>query len=208
MANVTVIPATRNFHTGIRKDAVVQKKTAGYARVSTDSEEQQTSYEAQVDYYTNYIKGRDDWEFVEVYTDDGITGTTVNRPAFQRTMQMILCGEVNSLIVTELSRLSRNQSFANNLIEVTLPSFKVRLFSLSATNTPADENLAMFFNLFNEYFPRMTSQKINTVIQMKAEVGTRIASIPPYGYQKDPEDKYKFPTAYFLFKQGISLSFP
>lgn len=54
----------------------------------------------------------------------------------------------------------------------------------------------------------MTSQKINTVIQMKAEVGTRIASIPPYGYQKDPEDKYKFPTAYFLFKQGISLSFP
>ena len=128
-------------------------------------------------------------------------------------MQMILCGEVNSLIVTDLSRLSRNQSFANNLIEVTLPSFKVRLFSLSegydnATNTPADENLAMFFNLFNEYFPRMTSQKINTVIQMKAEVGTRIASIPPYGYQKDPEDKYKFPTAYFLFKQGISLSFP
>ena len=86
---------------------------AGYARVSTDHDDQFSSYAAQVDYYTNYIKGRDDWEFVEVYTDDGITGTTVNRPAFQRTMQMILCGEVNSLIVTDLSRLSRNQSFAN-----------------------------------------------------------------------------------------------
>lgn len=56
MANVTVIPATRNFHTGIRKDAVVQKKTAGYARVSTDSEEQQTSYEAQVVLYQLHQK--------------------------------------------------------------------------------------------------------------------------------------------------------
>ena len=53
MANVTVIPATRNLHTGIRNDAVAKRKTAGYARVSTDSEEQLTSYEAQVDYYTN-----------------------------------------------------------------------------------------------------------------------------------------------------------
>ena len=180
-------------------------KVAAYARVSTDKDDQINSLTNQREYFESYIKSKGDWEFVEVYTDDGITGTTVNRPAFQRTMQIILCGELNSLIVTDLSRLSRNQSFANNLIEVTLPSFKVRLFSLSegydnATNTPADENLAMFFNLFNEYFPRMTSQKINTVIQMKAEVGTRIASIPPYGYQKDPEDKYKFPTAYFLFK--------
>ena len=69
MANVTVIPATRNLHTGIRNDAVAKRKTAGYARVSTDSEEQLTSYEAQVDYYTNYIKSRPEWEFVNVYTE-------------------------------------------------------------------------------------------------------------------------------------------
>ncbi len=69
MANVTVIPATRNLHTGVRNDAVVKRKTAGYARVSTDSEEQLTSYEAQVDYYTNYIKSRPEWEFVNVYTE-------------------------------------------------------------------------------------------------------------------------------------------
>lgn len=49
-----------------------KRRTAGYARVSTDSEEQQTSYEAQVDYYTNYIKAREDWEFVEVYTEANI----------------------------------------------------------------------------------------------------------------------------------------
>lgn len=47
---------------------------AAYARVSTDHEEQQSSYEAQVDYYTQYIRERDDWEFVAVYADEGITG--------------------------------------------------------------------------------------------------------------------------------------
>ena len=53
-----------------------KRKVAAYARVSTDQEEQLTSYEAQVDYYTNYIKSRDDWEFVDVYTDEGISGTS------------------------------------------------------------------------------------------------------------------------------------
>ena len=53
--NVTVIPATLNLHTGIPKSSNKKRKVAGYARVSTDSDEQFTSYEAQVDYYTNYI---------------------------------------------------------------------------------------------------------------------------------------------------------
>lgn len=103
---ITTIPATLTRFTATPINQQKKRRVAGYARVSTDHDDQFSSYAAQVDYYTNYIKGRDDWEFVEVYTDDGITGTTVNRPAFQRTMQMILCGEVNSLIVTELSRLS------------------------------------------------------------------------------------------------------
>ena len=46
-----------------------KRKVAAYARVSTDSDEQFTSYEAQIDYYTQYIKARDDWEFIQVYTD-------------------------------------------------------------------------------------------------------------------------------------------
>ena len=66
MANVTVIPATRNIHTGVREDAAAKGKTVGYARVHTDSEEQLTSYEAQVDHYTNYIKSRPKWGFVNV----------------------------------------------------------------------------------------------------------------------------------------------
>ena len=67
--NVTMIPATLNLHTGTPKSANVKRRVAGYARVSTDSDEQFTSYTAQVDYYTSYIKRNPDWEFVDVYTD-------------------------------------------------------------------------------------------------------------------------------------------
>ena len=66
---VTTIPATISLFTAAPINGKQKRRTAGYARVSTDSDEQFTSYEAQVDYYTNYIKSRDDWEFVEVYTD-------------------------------------------------------------------------------------------------------------------------------------------
>ena len=64
--NITVIPATQCIHTGAPLQAPPQKRVAGYARVSTGSEEQLTSYEAQVDYYTNYIRSRPDWLFVDV----------------------------------------------------------------------------------------------------------------------------------------------
>ena len=69
---VKTIPATISRFTATPINAQKKRRVAGYARVSTDSDEQFTSYEAQVDYYTNYTKSRDDWEFVEVYTDEGI----------------------------------------------------------------------------------------------------------------------------------------
>ena len=69
MARVTTIPATISRFTAAPINEKKKRRTAAYARVSTDSEEQLTSYAAQVDYYTNYIRGRDDWEFVAVYTD-------------------------------------------------------------------------------------------------------------------------------------------
>jgi len=78
---ITMIPATKNRFTALPTASVARRKVAGYARVSTDSEEQQTSYEAQVDYYTNYIQSREDWEFVGVYTDvDAPYGQNANRP--------------------------------------------------------------------------------------------------------------------------------
>ena len=81
---ITMIPQTINPQTRTAMDTRTKRKVAGYARVSTDYEEQITSYEAQVDYYTNYIQSRDDWEFVKVYTDAGISATnTRHREGFQ-----------------------------------------------------------------------------------------------------------------------------
>ena len=79
--NVTVIPATFNPQTRRPLKQVTRRRVAGYARVSTDSDEQFTSYEAQVDYYTKYIKERPDWDFVFVYTDvDAPYGQNTKRP--------------------------------------------------------------------------------------------------------------------------------
>ncbi len=109
MPNVTVIPATRNLHTGVRNDAVAKRKTAGYARVSTDSEEQLTSYEAQVDYYTNYIKSRPEWEFINVYTDEGISATdTRHRSGFNQMVQDALDGKIDLIVTKSVSCFARN----------------------------------------------------------------------------------------------------
>ena len=69
MRKITVIPQTRNVFSAAPISSVAKRKVAGYARVSTDSDEQFTSYEAQVEYYTNYIKSNPRWEFVGVYTE-------------------------------------------------------------------------------------------------------------------------------------------
>ena len=70
MPRITKIPASISRYTSAPIDAPVKRKVAAYARVSTDNEEQLTSYAAQISYYTDYIKGREDWEFVKVYTDE------------------------------------------------------------------------------------------------------------------------------------------
>lgn len=75
-AKVTVILATIDLRRHSVLDASAKRRVAGYGRVSTDKEEQLNSYEAQVAYYTEYIKSRADWEFVEVYADEGISATS------------------------------------------------------------------------------------------------------------------------------------
>lgn len=89
---------------------VVQKRrAAGYAQVSTDSDEQYTSYEAQVDYYTQYIKSRSDWEFVSVYTDEGISGcSTKHREGFREMVTDALNGKIDLIVTKSVSRFARN----------------------------------------------------------------------------------------------------
>ena len=106
---VTTIPATISKFNLAPINEVKKRRVAGYARVSTDSEEQQTSYEAQVDYYTNYIKSRDDWEYVQVYTDEGISATnTKKRDGFKRMVKDALDGKIDLIVTKSVSRFARN----------------------------------------------------------------------------------------------------
>lgn len=107
--NVTVIPARRRVGSQ-RAAAQVQKiRVAAYCRVSTDSEEQETSYEAQVSHYTEYIKSKPEWQMVEVYADDGISGTnTAKRDEFNRMIADCEAGKIDLILTKSISRFSRN----------------------------------------------------------------------------------------------------
>ena len=108
MATVTKIPATLNKQ---KKSIVEQHKrrVAAYARVSTDNEEQETSFDAQVDYYTHYIQGRADWEFAGMYSDEGITATnTKRREGFNQMVEDALAGKIDLIITKSISRFARN----------------------------------------------------------------------------------------------------
>ncbi len=106
---VTTIPATLTKFSSRPIEKNTKKRVAGYARVSTDNEEQATSYEAQVDYYTSYIKSHDGWEFVDVYTDEGISGThTAKRAGFQRMINDALSGQIDLILTKSVSRFARN----------------------------------------------------------------------------------------------------
>ena len=107
--NVTVIPATLNIHTKTPTKERVRRRVAVYARVSTDSEEQLTSYEAQVDYYTKFIRENPDWDFVEVYTDEGISAVnTKHRDGFNRMIRDALAGKIDLIVTKSVSRFARN----------------------------------------------------------------------------------------------------
>lgn len=106
---VTMIPATKNKFTALPTASIAKRRVAGYARVSTDSDEQFTSYEAQIDYYTKFIKAREDWEFVTVYTDEGISATnTKHRNGFNQMVQDALGGKIDLIVTKSVSRFARN----------------------------------------------------------------------------------------------------
>lgn len=106
---VTVIPQRINPLTHLATNSPAKRRTAGYARVSTASDEQFTSYEAQVDYYTQYIKSNPEWEFVKVYTDEGISGVmTKHRDGFNEMIEDALNGKIDLIVTKSVSRFARN----------------------------------------------------------------------------------------------------
>ena len=110
MREVRVIPVAREFSTGQRVNEFTPKRrVAGYARVSTGSDDQFSSYKAQVDYYTTKIKGKAEWEFVGIYTDEGISGTsTSRRDGFKQMISDAQVGKIDLIVTKSVSRFARN----------------------------------------------------------------------------------------------------
>lgn len=109
MPRVTTIPATKNRFTTLPTASIAKRRTAGYARVSTDSDEQFTSYNAQIDYYTEYIRSREEWEFIKVYTDEGISAlNTKNRDGFRSMIRDAMDGKIDLIVTKSVSRFARN----------------------------------------------------------------------------------------------------
>ena len=106
---VQVIQATVPIVSAQSHSAIKKRRVAGYARVSTEKEEQQNSYEAQMDYYTTYIQSNPEWIFVDVYSDEGITGTNMKkRDGFNQMITDALDGKIDLIITKSVSRFARN----------------------------------------------------------------------------------------------------
>ena len=106
---VTAIPATKiPGHTTVQGTRR-RRRVAAYARVSTEMEEQASSYEAQIDYYTSHIQSRTEWEFAGMYADEGITGTsTKHREGFKTMIADTLAGKIDLILTKSVSRFARN----------------------------------------------------------------------------------------------------
>ena len=109
MPTVTVIPPKMQAFAGNVVCATQLRRVAGYARVSTDSDEQFTSFEAQVDYYTKKIQENPEWTFVKVFTDEGISATNMKkRDGFNTMIAEAVAGEIDLIVTKSVSRFARN----------------------------------------------------------------------------------------------------
>jgi len=108
MGKVEIIKAVKSDRI-IRGKQIDILKVAAYCRVSTDSEDQLNSYKSQVAYYTDLISQNPEWQMVDVYADEAITGTQVGkRDDFQRMINDCMAGNINLIITKSISRFARN----------------------------------------------------------------------------------------------------
>ena len=169
------------------------KKTALYCRLSQDDGIEGDSNSIQ-NQKAILQKFAEDHHFPSpcFYVDDGFSGGTFQRPAFQQMISDMENGEIGIIVTKDLSRLGRNQLHTGLYIEERFPMFGVRYIAINDnvdTDSSESNDLMPFKNLFNEWFIRDTSRKIRAVLKAKAERGERLGTRTPYGYRKDPDTK-------------------
>ena len=174
-----------------------------YIRLSQEDEDngkdklESNSVTSQKTLLNEFVEEHDDFAIYDTYIDDGFTGTNFNRPSFQRLLEDIKNGNINCVIVKDLSRFGRNYIEVGNYIEQVFPLYNIRFIAINdlvdSFKNPASTNtiLVPFKNLINDEYCRDTSIKIRTSLNGKKKKGEFIGAFPAYGYLKDPKDKHK-----------------
>jgi len=169
----------------------VKLKVAAYARVSTDKNEQEDSFERQVEYYTTYIKGRTDWEFVDIYADPGITGTRADkRPEFQRMLADCRAGKIQRILCKSIARFARNTVDALNAIRE-LKELGISIFFETQnidTMTPGGDVLLTILAAMAEQESRTISSNVKWAMDKKKKNGEIMLNYTRFlGYTRDSE---------------------
>lgn len=170
-------------------------RTALYARLSVeDNGKEADSIENQIALLESYISGCPDLSRVELFADNGYTGTNFHRPEFHRMMEAVQSGVIDCIVVKDLSRLGRNYIETSQFIEKICPFYGLRFiavndgFDTAAVTDTAQMSMALS-NIVNDYYAKDISRKVTSALQTKMERGDYIGNYAPHGYCKDPENK-------------------
>jgi DNA invertase Pin-like site-specific DNA recombinase/ssDNA-binding Zn-finger/Zn-ribbon topoisomerase 1 len=169
---------------------------ASYTRLSREDGDkmESDSIRNQKDLITEYA-GQKGIQIIEEYVDDGYTGTSFERPAFQKMIEDVKKKKINCIIVKDLSRLGRNYIETGRYLEKIFPFLGVRFIAITdhydsaEESGDADQIIIPFKNLINDAYCRDISIKIRSQLDVKRKSGQFIGSFAGYGYLKDPEDK-------------------
>lgn len=191
MAQVEIIKA--NLKTEKQENVKSNtKKVCAYCRVSTDSEEQQTSYNSQIKHYSAQIKSNPNWEFVGIYADEGISGTQVkNRTEFQRMLNDALDGKIDIIIAKSISRFARNTIDTLKYARL-LRDHKIDIYFEKENIHTLDLDSEMFLTLYSAFAQAESeSTSMNVKLGLKAIMkrGDPVGNPNCYGYEWDKDTK-------------------
>lgn len=160
-----------------------------YVRLSQEDERtgESISIENQKKMLTDYVSKQTGWSMVDIYEDDGYSGTTFERPGIQKLLDDAKAGKINLILVKDLSRFGRNYIEVGQYVDYIFPSYNIRFIALSDNVDTLNRNssamdMMPIMNLFNEWHAASTSKKIRAVMQANAKQGKYKASIAAYGY--------------------------
>ena len=163
--------------------------TALYCRLSRDDELQGDSNSIinQKKILQKYALDHG-WKNIRFYIDDGICGTTFNRPGFQEMIADIEAGIVKRVIIKDMSRLGRDYLQVGMYTEIMFPEHDVHFIAVNdgVDSKQGDNEFTPFRNIINEWYAKDTSKKIRAVMKVKGNAGEHLTTNAPYGYMKDP----------------------